>query len=474
MYIIPKEAEELFDKAMSLFKSEFYSAAKDEFSKLKDIFPEYPNVDYYIEASAKNHSGHMVLLDSYIEDHFEEDAKALAEEIVIETPSSGIAPEITRHLAAGEYNLAIEKLLTAETVVPDSRPLLLLLAATYRKIGKYTEAEKTLKRALVASPNDFEILNNLANVYMNQGRYKESESILKELQRIDPDNPKLHNNYGALKMQMNDLDEAMIMFRRAAMIKPDWKIPKRNMQNLVKLIEALDMKISTLRREFITKGYPDIGTELIRYLFLRGHYADAKSESLTLSKAIPELPLPWFYIGKVNEKFLDLEGALEAYRTLVKLEGKSNNPAYINAKTLYEQGFTEEALSEIKKIAKPERDYSDARLEIGIAYFEAGLFEEALQRFEEAASIKCYPDVSYWLGMAQLQLGEKKDAEESFKNALKLNPEYAEAHFRLGQLTIQQEGREEEAREHFQRALSLNLNATLAEAAKEYTEEKKE
>ena len=53
MIMKTKESEEIFDRGINYFRAGFYSSALNEFYQVKKIAPDYPNIDYIIEAAIK-------------------------------------------------------------------------------------------------------------------------------------------------------------------------------------------------------------------------------------------------------------------------------------------------------------------------------------------------------------------------------------------------------------------------------------
>ena len=104
-------------------------------------------------------------------------------------------------------------------------------------------------------------------------------------------------------------------------------------------------------------------------------------------------------------------------------------------------------------------------------YYLGSLYEylsEPLAAIESYRQALAYSDSEtvpgrYWLrlGLAQLATGEVDEAESSFQIALKLEPEFAEAHYRLGKLRFRT-GQYGEAEQFFEEA--VRLDPSLAEA----------
>lgn len=464
MIIQTKAFEDLFDRGINYFRAGFYSSALAEFNQLKKLCPDYPNVDHTIEATKKKNEEINGQLSNFIEENFDDEVVSLSEELSVEN-SSNLAPVVKSFLTKGKYSQALEKLKQAEAIVPESRSLLLLMGNTQRRLGHLKEAEKTLLRASHLFPNDPDILNNLGNIYLLLGMYHEAEDVLRAAMRLSPDNARLFNNLGSLRMQTHNLDDAERLFRKALKLEPGRYILAKNLKNLQTRMVALDEEIERLREEYsLHPTYLDIGLSLAKTLFFRGYHAESKNVLRGLLKKNSGLSNAWFYLAIIYEIVDDKDNACECYENLVIHSGKDNAPEFLNYKRLFNQGFIEEALVEIKKIAVLELDIASSRINLGIKYFEDCLWEEALRHFEEATEINdSYPDAYYWKALALIQLKKTALAKKNLVKALELNPKYADAHFQMGLLIRSKSAKK--AKEHFSEALSLNLRPSFARIA---------
>ncbi len=62
------------------------------------------------------------------------------------------------------------------------------------------------------------------------------------------------------------------------------------------------------------------------------------------------------------------------------------------------------------------------------------------------------------------QIGQREEAIEHFQQALRIRPDYAEAHYNLG-LAFTQLGRIDQAIAHYQQALRINPDYAQAQTA---------
>ncbi len=467
-----KESEEIFDRGINYFRAGFYSSALNEFYQVKKIEPDYPNIDYIIEAATKKNDEVAGQISNFIEENFDKEIQELSEELNIEN-SSHLGPKVQRLLKIGKFNEALKELKVAESIIPDSRPLLMLLGNTYRRLGMLDDAEQVLKRARVIYPEDSELLNNLGNIYMAKGMYTDAEEAYRTAMRGMRDDPRMLNNLGVLRMQTNNLDDAENLFRKAAKLVPQWKTPRKNLEHLAKRMEILEKNIEEIREEYHKHpDYLDIGLNLGKNLFFRGFYSEAKSVFRSILKKNPNLLAAWFYLASIYEINHNFDDAIECYVELVKKAKKENTSEYKNYENLREQGFVEEAIAELKKVAVVELDIASSRINIGIKYFEDCLWVDALRHFEEAMRINSnYPDAYYWTALTLVQVKKSTKAKELLKKAIELNPNYADAYFQLGLLSKSKS--KKQAAEYFKKALTLNLRPSFVKIVEQFLKEEK-
>lgn len=467
-----KESEEIFDRGINYFRAGFYSSALNEFYQVKRIAPDYPNIDYIIEAAIKKNDEVAGQISNFIEENFDKEIQDLSEELTFEN-SSHLGPKIQTLLKQGKFNEALKELKVAESIIPDSRPLIMLLGNTYRRLGMLDDAEQVLKRGRIVFPDDCELLNNLGNIYMAKGVYSEAEEAYRTAMRTMHEDPRILNNLGVLRMQTNNLDDAESLFRKASKLRPQWRTPLKNLDHLAKRMEILEKNIEQVREEYRKHPtYLDIGLNLGKSLFFRGFYSEAKSVLRGILKKNSNLLAAWFYLGSIYEINKDYDEAIECYCEIVERAKKNDTPEYANYKNLLEQGFTEEALAELKKIAVVEIDIASSRINLGIKYFEDCLWGDALRHFEEAMRMNnTYPDAYYWTALTLIQLKKTTRAKELLTKAIELNPNYADAYFQLGLLLRARA--KKKAVEQFQKALTLNLRPSFAKIAEQFINEQK-
>ena len=123
---------------------------------------------------------------------------------------------------------------------------------------------------------------------------------------------------------------------------------------------------------------------------------------------------------------------------------------------LYSNGQIQEALETIEALSK---DFPNNPLLLnisGVCYAGLSLMDDAVKSYEKAVAIKPdYADAHFNLGNILRDLGELDGAIKSFVKTIEIMPEYDEAQYNLG-VTLQELGQLNEAIEQYEKALSIN------------------
>ena len=112
-------------------------------------------------------------------------------------------------------------------------------------------------------------------------------------------------------------------------------------------------------------------------------------------------------------------------------ESQSQNP---QAATLVNAASAFESSAEERRPNRNDLESARKCYKSGVKYGRANLFRQALQSFQEALKYDPeYADAYYGLGQAHLDLGHVRESIEAFERVIKLNPKAADARKRLGE-----------------------------------------
>ena len=128
---------------------------------------------------------------------------------------------------------------------------------------------------------------------------------------------------------------------------------------------------------------------------------------------------------------------------------------YKEALELYDKGYYAETAEKITLHLSEKKNDPEAMALLARTFANQGKLNEALKWCEKAITIdKLKPEFYHLYAVILEEQGETNKAMEALKRALYLNPDFALAHFMLGNLTRQQ-GKIKESNKYFENAQSL-------------------
>lgn len=145
-------------------------------------------------------------------------------------------------------------------------------------------------------------------------------------------------------------------------------------------------------------------------------------------------------LQKIGEDHLAAGNYALALKYLTAAEEKGNNTPelYYDLALAYRgRGFEEKAFAYLKKAISLKPDYPEAHNALGALLAEKGLVDEAAKEFLLALQNPFYETphyAAYNLGNLYYRQGNYAKAEEYFRQALQLAPNYAQAHLQLGRV----------------------------------------
>lgn len=159
--------------------------------------------------------------------------------------------------------------------------------------------------------------------------------------------------------------------------------------------------------------------------------------------------------------------ALSALREAVALDPKAATYRDSLGLLYLQLGRPDLARPEFEGAARVDPQYADTIFHLGTALSEEGRWEEAVAAYRHALSLPrlTTPDLTHQnLGLALYHLGRHREAEESLRFALHLDPQLQAAYYSLG-LVLVAESRRDEARAAFRRARELGADSPFGQAA---------
>ena len=149
-------------------------------------------------------------------------------------------------------------------------------------------------------------------------------------------------------------------------------------------------------------------------------------------------------------------------RHIIALNPQARNAHRHLGIALYEQGRYEEALDSYRVAAEQRPNYAKVHSNLGMVLNKLERFEEAETHMRRAIALDPKTKIRYQrLGNALYGQGRYAEAADAYRVSAEQHPDYTQAHSGLG-AALSELGRFEEAETHLRRAIALNPNHTEA------------
>jgi tetratricopeptide (TPR) repeat protein len=366
----------------------------------------------------------------YESGHFAQAATQL-EALVHQVPESFEVHELLGlvYAAQSQDAQARKHLETAVRLKPDSAAARTNLAANLARLGKPDLAETEFKKAIKLEPGNFDANHNLGELYARSGKVAAAAPFLEQAYRIDPS--AYDNGY--------DLALAYILTNRLTDARPLVQdlLKKKNaaeLHNLLAEIEEKDGKFVAAANEYEAAAHMDPS---------ESNLFDWGSELLIHHT---------------------LEPAIDVFRHATERYPNSPRLGIGLGMSLYSRGNYDEAVKSLLRAADLNPSDPGAYLFLSKAYDSSpSQADEVIQRFRRFAELQprnpqasYYYAMSLWKGKRAQDPGlDLQQIEVLLKQAVALDPKYAQAHLQLGNLYSDQ-GKYSEAIPEYVKARELD------------------
>ncbi len=417
----------------------------------------------------KQHLDHAFqeAVTEYESGNFPEAAKHL-EVIAREVPNSFEVQELLGLVyAAQSLNAkASEHLGRAVQLKPDSATAHTNFANNLLRLGKLELAEQHFKRAAAIAPGDYDANHNLGEFYARSNKVAEALPFLERAQRIDPssydngydlslaylvtghtaearklihevlarkDTAELHNLLGQVEEKDGNFVAAANEFQAAAHMDPsesnlfDWGCE-------LLLHRTLEPAIEVFREG--TKRFPAsprMAIGLGMALYSLGKYDEAVQSLLRATDLDPKDPRGYPFLSRAFDSSpVQADEVIARFRRFSELQPNNGQAVYYYAMSIWKGKRSQDPnldLGQIevllKKAVALEPGLPEAHLQLANLYSEQRKFAEAIPEYVRARELN--PDLAdahYRLAQAYVHVGEKDLAQQEFKVYQQLNAQH--------------------------------------------------
>ena len=368
--------------------------------------------------------------------HYPE-AAAQLEKLVIESPRTFEIHELLGLVYASESQdaKALQQFETAVRLKPDSAAARTNYAAALTRSGKPELAAEQLRKALALEPNDFEANHDLGEFYIQADKIPEAIPFLEKSQQINPTDYNNSYNLAMAYYVAGHLDKARTLVQSLMAAKNTAEL-----HNLLGQIDEKDGKFLPAEQELETAAHMEPSEQNLfdwaSELLLHRTYDPAIQVFQQATLRYPQSPRLMIGLGMA----------------------------------LYTQGKYDESVKAL--IAAADLDPADARcyLFLSRAYLSSpNQADDVIQRFKRYAELEpnnaraqYYYAMSLWKGKRSDEASiDLTQIESLLHTAIKLDPNYPDAHLQLGILYAQQRQFDKSLPEYTR---ALELDANLADA----------
>lgn len=260
------------------------------------------------------------------------------------------------------------------------------LSVCYLKLEEWKKAESALNHFLELAPQDSSAIHLKAHLLFRTGRYTESVSWITSYLQKNPNSASAHKLLGLNQYMLGRSDAALAELKCATVLNPQ-----------------------------DSEAFYYLG----RLYFTRSNLKAALSAFEKVIELDPASVKAYNHLGQTYEGMTEATEAERAYLKAIELEQNL--------------------------VTKSEWPYFN----LGVLYMDSGRTEEAIAYLQQSlARNPSFPQGKVKLAVALASLGNSVKAFDLLNEAIKTDPQNAEAHYRLA-LLLSKSGRREEAAPHF-------------------------
>lgn len=340
------------------------------------------------------------------------------------------------------YVEAIALLESAVVIQPDSFDTLTMLGDAYSASGSYQDAVASYEKALSLQPSNKALILKIADAQFEGELWGAAESTYARLTAELRYKEDAYYKIGLTRKQRNQLDEAIQAFRKTV------EINDAHSGAHFELAKCLEEQAAA----------PDLEEEQKTALL-----AEAEQEFQQAINTDPKFVegyevLSDFYSRQENyEKAAEVMNRLLAWFKPTTLE-KSREVARLReklGKAQYNSGDYEGAVESFTTVIQIEPNVEAFR-DLGRAHYKAGKLTEAVLVWRRGLELDNEDaDLHFQIAVAHFRQGDLSAAESSYKEALRIKPDYVKALTNLGFLYYQSY-KYELARMYWQRSLEVD------------------
>ncbi len=396
------------------------------------------------------------------------EAAAQLEELVPQVPNNFEAQELLGLVdaAMSEDAKAVEHLEAAVRLQPNSAAARTNLAASLNRLGRAELAGEQFRKALALTPKAYETNHNLGEFYIQAGKMAEGRALLERAYQI---NPAAYDN--GYDLAMADMLTGQLVHARAVVESLLKKKNTGELHNLLAQIDEKDGKFVAAANEYETAAHMDPtednlfdwGGELLLHRtyepaidvfraasqrfpnsprlliglgmaqYARGLYEDAIKALLKAADLDPTEPRCYLFLSKAYDSSpSQADDVIQRFQRYAQLEPNNARAQYYYAMSLWKGKRADgsgldvhEVESLLQRSIALDGKTAEAYMQLGNLYADQHQYEKSVPEYVQALELNPnLPDAHYRLGTDYVHMGQKDRAQSEFAVYQKLRAEH--------------------------------------------------
>jgi predicted O-linked N-acetylglucosamine transferase (SPINDLY family) len=316
--------------------------------------------------------------------------------------------------------------------VPDYPDAYSLLGLVCLKTNRQKEALQLLNQALSLASHAVFFVNR-SSIFLALEQHALAESDAKKALKLNPDAFDAYVNLISSLRSQKKLQKATEFGRKAIEKFPEnadlWNNYAACLLDLGRVADARDAFVNGVKASPLHAVCPE---NIARIDWHEGRYESAmefSQQAFDLGSVDPQVLVPWaLHLIKIGKREASFPVFMKAvtHGQLISLKSYIASADFLNgvfatSAWLQKQKRADEASALLQRLAQCNPDSPDIWNNVGVSYFAAGQYAQALLNFEKANQLDNQRAISYRnMGVCQFLLLAQEDALVSFKRAYEL------------------------------------------------------
>ena len=333
--------------------------------------------------------------------------------------------------AMGQYDNAIASFEKAILFKPDYAEAYNNLGCTQKDLNQIEKAISSFEKATSIKTDYAEAHNNLGNLFRESGKQEAARESFKKAILIKPNFAEAYHNLGCA-IGSSNLDVAIGCFKNAVTIKPDYAEAYNNLGNAFRSAgQCEDAKACYSKALSIKPDYAEAHDNLGGLLKETGQLAEAIVCYRKAIEIAPDFIAAYYNLGNAFEEDKQLDMAIDSYSKALLIQPNHAEVYHKLGNIFINKRQYDDAIDNYDKALSINPNYAAVYNNLGYALSKkTGDLNKAIEYYNKALSINPeHADTYNNLGCAYNDLGMFKEAEQAFRQALKIRPDFADAQF---------------------------------------------